>query len=44
MGGVGEEEDYGFEEGDSYFHSSSRYVAEQLPRQGMGEAERQKEA
>lgn len=44
MGGVGEEEDYGTEERDSYFHSCCRYVAERLPRQGIGEAERQKEA
>lgn len=27
-GGVGEEEDYGIEEGVSYFPSSSGYVAE----------------
>lgn len=44
MGGVGEEEDYGTEEGDSYFHSCCRYVAERLPRHGIGEAVRQKEA
>lgn len=44
MGGVGEEEGYGIEEEVSYFHSPSRYVAKRLPRQGIGEAKRQKEA
>lgn len=31
--GSGEEEDCGIEEGVSYFHSSSLYITERLPRQ-----------
>lgn len=44
MGGVGEEEDYGIEEGVSYFLAAGRYVVERLPRRDGREVEVLKEA